>query len=186
MSARHALLFENKGPGRLARPPRPPPEGELAMYRRGDETVLEALCARAPRAGASISEVLFRRGLNPFGPARALPPRALAGLYDALAGPPGAAGPGVYGRAGEPCPRCGGPVGRLRLGPPGGLFFCAPCQRASPPGPGRLAKTAGARRRSRRGVPGPRPLGPLNTRARQAAGAPFEQGGGRGPRRARR
>jgi hypothetical protein len=133
------------------------------MDRRGDVTVLDALCAHAPRAHASISEVLFLRRVNPFRPARELPPRLLAGLREALARPAAEGGPGpaVYGRSGEPCPRCGGPVGRLRFGPPGGLFFCAPCQRASPPGPGRLAKAGGTRgaRRRRRGA-SPPPAGP--------------------------
>jgi hypothetical protein len=123
------------------------------MYRRGDETVVEALCAHAPRAHASISEALFWRRVNPFRPARELSPQLWSGLRAAIGRPGGGApagGPGVYGRAGEPCPRCGGRLGRLRFGPPGGLYFCAPCQRASPPGPGRLAKAGGVRPRSRR------------------------------------
>jgi hypothetical protein len=154
MSSRHALLFENKAHGRLRAAAAPPPKGELAMHQRGDQTVLEALCASAPRDHASISEVLFGQKVNPFRPARELSPGQLAGLRAALGAPPGSLPPGIYGRSGEPCPRCGSPLGRLRFGPPGGLYFCAPCQRASPPGPGRLAKAVGVRPRTRRA---PRP-----------------------------
>jgi formamidopyrimidine-DNA glycosylase len=34
----------------------------------------------------------------------------------------------VYGRAGEPCPRCGAPIEKTRLGGRG-TWFCPSCQR---------------------------------------------------------
>ncbi len=96
-------------------------------------------------------EALWRARLHPARPAGELDTRELRALHRGLRGaleagierqgatlrdyrtPDGIAGTmqhefNVYGRAGEPCPRCGTPIAKTRLGGRG-TWFCPGCQR---------------------------------------------------------
>ena len=96
-------------------------------------------------------EALWRARLHPARPAGALESRELAALHRGLRraleagierqgatlrdyrtpdGTPGAMQHEfkVYGRGGEPCPRCGTPIAKTRLGGRG-TWFCPACQR---------------------------------------------------------
>jgi formamidopyrimidine-DNA glycosylase len=97
-----------------------------------------------------VSEALFRVGVHPATPAKRLAARAealLAAVREALESgiarrgttlrdyvdADGLAGDNasallVYGRAGEPCPRCGGAI-RRRVDAGRATFFCPRCQR---------------------------------------------------------
>jgi formamidopyrimidine-DNA glycosylase len=96
------------------------------------------------------NEALHRAGIHPATPAARIPAEAVPGLHRALRrvlreairsrgttlrdyrtarGDPGsyAVRLRVYGREGEPCPRCGTPVERIVLGNRS-AFFCPACQ----------------------------------------------------------
>lgn len=98
-----------------------------------------------------VDEALFRARIHPLTPAPGLGPRRLASLHAAVAAvlrealaAGGSSVSGyvdargqrggfqarhfVYGRAGEPCLRCGAPVRRIAVAQRG-THFCARCQR---------------------------------------------------------
>ncbi len=102
------------------------------------------------------SESLFRARLSPFARADELSPadwrRLAKGIHDALSYALGAEGKGardrdiryveepgapnpflVYGRAGEPCPRCGGPI-RQEVQRQRSTYLCPVCQPGPAPG----------------------------------------------------
>jgi formamidopyrimidine-DNA glycosylase len=111
------------------------------------------------RAAAGVGniyadEALWRARIHPLRPAGSLSSEELAALRTALrqvlqAGiarqgatlrdfraPDGAQGSmqdrfRVYGRAGEPCPRCGTPIEKIRAGGRG-TWFCPSCQKGEP------------------------------------------------------
>jgi formamidopyrimidine-DNA glycosylase len=112
------------------------------------------------------SEALFRAKIDPRRPARSLSPDEVARLADAVLavvrdaiareeGPeityveePGAANPFlVYGREGEPCPRCGAERIRRIVQAGRSTYFCPRCQVARAAAP-RPAVTRGSRRRA--------------------------------------
>jgi formamidopyrimidine-DNA glycosylase len=95
-------------------------------------------------------EALWRARLNPLRPANGLTPVDVRRLHRAIrtalragverqgatlrdyAAPDGSAGEmqqefRVYGRDGEPCPRCGTPIAKARVGGRG-TWFCPRCQ----------------------------------------------------------
>ncbi len=86
------------------------------------------------------SEVLFLHGVDPFTPVAELDDGRLRGLYrtahDLLRANLGRArrttyrgGVAVYGRPGQPCPRCGTPVRACRQGPLArSTYWCPVCQ----------------------------------------------------------
>jgi formamidopyrimidine-DNA glycosylase len=97
-----------------------------------------------------VDEALWRARVHPLTPARELSPRAIGrlrdGIFDALQmgiarqgatlrdyarpdGEPGAMQDefAVYGREGEPCPRCGTPIEKTRAGGRG-TWYCSHCQ----------------------------------------------------------
>lgn len=125
----------------------------LAVFRRAlgtRRTVKDALCDQPRVAGIGnlwAHEILFAAGLRPARPVGTLTPAETRALYvrmrDVLRRAIAAGGePGfqdargrmgryrlaVYGRAGQPCPRCGR---RIRGGRLGGrpTFYCPACQR---------------------------------------------------------
>jgi formamidopyrimidine-DNA glycosylase len=111
------------------------------------------------RAAAGVGniyadEALWRARIHPLRPAGSLSKDELAALRKAVRqaletgiarqgatlrdyrAPDGARGRmqerfRVYGRAGEPCPRCGTPIEKIRAGGRG-TWFCPSCQRADP------------------------------------------------------
>ena len=110
------------------------------------------------RAAAGVGniyadEALWRARIHPLRPAGSLSRKELAALRTALRqvlqtgiarqgatlrdyrAPDGAQGSmqdrfRVYGRAGEPCPRCGAPIDKIRAGGRG-TWFCSACQTLS-------------------------------------------------------
>jgi len=110
------------------------------------------------RAAAGVGniyadEALWRARIHPLRPASSLSRKELAALRTALRqvlqtgiarqgatlrdyrAPDGAQGSmqdrfRVYGRAGEPCPRCGAPIDKIRAGGRG-TWFCSACQTLS-------------------------------------------------------
>jgi formamidopyrimidine-DNA glycosylase len=111
------------------------------------------------RAAAGVGniyadEALWRARIHPLRPAGSLSSEELAALRTALRqvlqtgiarqgatlrdyrAPDGARGSmqdrfRVYGRAGEPCPRCGAPIEKIRAGGRG-TWFCPSCQKGDP------------------------------------------------------
>jgi len=111
------------------------------------------------RAAAGVGniyadEALWRARIHPLRPASSLSRKELAALRTALRqvlqtgiarqgatlrdfrAPDGAQGSmqdrfRVYGRAGEPCPRCGTPIEKIRAGGRG-TWFCPSCQKGDP------------------------------------------------------
>jgi formamidopyrimidine-DNA glycosylase len=111
------------------------------------------------RAAAGVGniyadEALWRARIHPLRPAGSLSSEELAALRTALRqvlqtgiarqgatlrdyrAPDGARGSmqdrfRVYGRAGEPCPRCGTPIEKIRAGGRG-TWFCPSCQKGDP------------------------------------------------------
>jgi len=111
------------------------------------------------RAAAGVGniyadEALWRARIHPLRPAGSLSSEELAALRTALRqvlqtgiarqgatlrdfrAPDGAQGSmqdrfRVYGRAGEPCPRCGTPIEKIRAGGRG-TWFCPSCQKGDP------------------------------------------------------
>jgi len=111
------------------------------------------------RAAAGVGniyadEALWRARIHPLRPAGSLSRKELAALRTALRqvlqtgiarqgatlrdfrAPDGAQGSmqdrfRVYGRAGEPCPRCGTPIEKIRAGGRG-TWFCPSCQKGEP------------------------------------------------------
>jgi len=98
-----------------------------------------------------VDEALWRSRLHPLRPAGGLDPNELRALHRAVrrvlelgiarqgatlrdyATPDGSSGSmqdefNAYGRAGEPCPRCGTPIDRIVLGGRG-TWYCPACQR---------------------------------------------------------
>lgn len=80
--------------------------GEVARVHRG---VRRALRAGIARQGASLRDY-------------ALPDGASGSMQDAF---------NVYGREGEPCERCGTPIGKIRVAGRG-TWFCPRCQASAP------------------------------------------------------
>jgi formamidopyrimidine-DNA glycosylase len=99
-----------------------------------------------------VDEALWRARLHPLRPAGTLEPRELRALHRAVRAalelgikrqgatlrdyraPDGSSGRmqqefRVYGRAGEPCERCGTPIEKIRAGGRG-TWYCPACQRA--------------------------------------------------------
>lgn len=132
-----------------------PPDGEtLGAWARGCRKAVKVfLMDQRPLAGIGnilATEILFRAGVWPALPAREVPlaawERVAAAIGETIGdvltreagdeilyvNEPGSLNPfQVYGRAGEPCPRCGLPLSRQVLGGRG-TVWCARCQPAPP------------------------------------------------------
>jgi endonuclease-8 len=115
-----------------------------------DRPIGEALLDQRVMAGPGNvyrCEVCFLRGLDPWTPVRGVPdPAAVVGLMKRVmeanrstgaqvttGDPRPGRGRWVYGRAGQPCRRCGTPIRRDEQGPPGDerlVYRCPSCQPA--------------------------------------------------------
>ncbi len=136
-----------------------PTEAIGRLEARGDMDIADALLDQTALAGIGNiykSEVLFAARINPFTPVREVPHERLdaivavairfmranvgesAGGIVTYRGPRRTTGrldPGarlwVYGRAGQPCRRCGTPISRRKQGPHArSTYWCERCQPA--------------------------------------------------------
>lgn len=133
---------------------------------RGDLEIADALLDQTAMAGIGNvykSEILFAAGVNPFTRVSALDPAAIARVvtatvrfmranvidgstaaivtYGGFRRTTGRADPSarlwVYGRAGQPCRRCGTPISRMKHGPHArSSYWCIRCQPPTPHLPG--------------------------------------------------
>jgi len=124
--------------------------GRLGVRRAALKAVLLDQRVVAGLGNIYADEALWRARLNPLRPAGTLEVAEVRGLHRAIraalragierqgaslrdyAAPDGSAGAmqeefRVYGRAGEPCPRCGTPIAKARVGGRGS-WFCPRCQ----------------------------------------------------------
>jgi formamidopyrimidine-DNA glycosylase len=146
--------------------------GERLARRRAP--VKAALLDQRTLAGLGniyVDEALWRARIHPLRPAETLDRNELRRLHRGIraaleAGiarqgstlrdyrlPDGAEGGmqkefKVYGRADEPCDRCGTPIAKTRAGGRG-TWFCPTCQPAGPPRPAAQAASSSSRRPSR-------------------------------------
>mgnify|MGYP000250600167 CR=1 FL=1 len=135
------------GPDALLAPPTPARLGEIVRGRRASiKSLLMDQRLLAGLGNICTSEILFRAGIAPDLPAGRLTeeqierlaheiPEYLRAAIAAQAaraivylGERGAVNPfALYGRAGEPCPRCGAPI-RRRVIAGRSTYFCPSCQ----------------------------------------------------------
>ncbi|HEY1330833.1 MAG TPA: DNA-formamidopyrimidine glycosylase family protein [Actinomycetota bacterium] len=149
-----------------------PDEAVRRLTSDPDRPVGEALLDQGVMAGPGNvyrSEVCFLRGLDPFAPAGACAdPRALVDLVKRAMEANRATGrqittgdtrrgreQWVYGRAGQPCRRCGTTILRGGGSPERVVFWCPSCQPGSPRSNASTGP-ASAGRTSARGSPRPR------------------------------
>lgn len=110
--------------------------------------IKQALLDQSVLAGLGniyVDEALHRAGIHPLTPARDVPREELPKLRDAIIGAlergieqggakiihgkahPIDGFPAVHAREGQPCPRCGTPIRKIRVGGRG-TYFCPVCQ----------------------------------------------------------
>jgi formamidopyrimidine-DNA glycosylase len=125
--------------------------GQLARRRAPLKAVLLDQRVVAGLGNIYADEALWRARLHPLRPANTIEPDEVPRLHRAIraalrkgierqgaslrdyAKPDGASGEmqeefRVYGREGEPCPRCGTPIAKTRIGGRG-TWYCSNCQR---------------------------------------------------------
>jgi endonuclease VIII len=112
-------------------------EAVTRLRSRTDAAIADALLDQHAIAGIGNifkSETLFTARINPFVPIAELTAAQIAAVVDTAAkllraNVTGRLRFAVYGRAGEPCRRCGTPISRQQQGPHArSTYWCATCQ----------------------------------------------------------
>jgi endonuclease-8 len=132
----HAAALKDLGPDPLAAD-FSAAEAVSRIASRGDMAIADALLDQQAIAGIGNifkSETLHAVRVNPFVPVRDLAAAQIAHIVDTAAKLLRASATSrvrflVYGRAGEPCRRCGTPIARQRQGPQArSTYWCERCQ----------------------------------------------------------
>jgi endonuclease VIII len=112
-------------------------EATARIRTRAQDAIADALLDQRAIAGIGNifkSETLFTARINPFVPVSDLAPDQIRAIVDTAAkllraNVTGRLRFSVYGRAGEPCRRCGTPISRQKQGPNArSTYWCAACQ----------------------------------------------------------